>query len=154
SVLRDDYARTEAALNLPGRRLRLSIAVAEKFTEEWVVGERELPRRAHHPLRTNGHNRRRDAVDDIGVRENRARSLRLPCGRQRNFLVISAPAGLQRDERNKRQRPPTPQRAIFFGGKHSVRNLNYRPPTVGTLWHRPTQLRSRCGHRFISPIGL
>jgi hypothetical protein len=37
SVLRNDHAGTEAALNLLARRLRLSVAVAEEFTEERIV---------------------------------------------------------------------------------------------------------------------
>jgi hypothetical protein len=52
----NDDARTERRLAL-SRHVRHLLGLAEEAPEQRIVGERELPRRATAPLRTNRHHR-------------------------------------------------------------------------------------------------
>src|SRR5688500_1137887 len=73
-MIRDDV--TVAADGDTGAQAPLHLSPAaglvrrrtEEAAEERIVEKRELSRRPHAPLRVNGDDRGRNAIDDIGIR--------------------------------------------------------------------------------------
>src|SRR5262249_26778155 len=106
SVFSDNHARTEAALNLLAWGGAAG-AVPEEVTEKRVLEERELLGGMNSPAGTNGHARRRDAIDPVSVGDDRgARPISRSRWRQRDLFVVAAATCLKRKERENRQRYP------------------------------------------------